>query len=105
MSNALQKVTRLIAIIFILTACTSHQPQWFVISGSKADGVVTLGYDYGLFKNPDPNLLEAGVPLARGYCQAWGFSSAAPFGGDFRRCDDEWDCFPGQVAAVYQCLE
>ncbi|MCE5233824.1 MAG: YecR-like lipofamily protein [Xanthomonadaceae bacterium] len=73
--------------------------------GSRADGVVELSFEYGMFEKPQVQWAQ-GAATARDRCRAWGYSSAEPFGGTVSTCqahDGYGGCVRTLVTAKYQC--
>jgi hypothetical protein len=95
-----------ICLLSILMGCATTktlQP----IGGSKADGTVTLAYEYNAFENPqiDWNLAKA---TAKSRCTAWGYGNAEAFGGQRSRdtlCSNSGACYGQQVYITYQCTK
>ena len=89
--------------IFTLTGCATTKTL-LPINGSKADGTVTLAYEYGAFEDPqvDWNLAKT---TARARCAAWGYKNAEAFGGAQNHCTaySEYGCVNTQVNVIYQC--
>jgi hypothetical protein len=56
------------------------------------------------WKSPVLNLAQ-GSAAARERCAAWGYSDAAPFGGETRQCQapSEYGCMRWFVSLTYQC--
>ena len=98
-------------LFFVLLALTSCSTQTFVnlepVGGSKADGTITLAYEYGLFQQPVADWDVANSKAAKA-CKAWGYSSAQPFGEHTSKC--VWEnanggCWRTQVSVPYQCVQ
>ena len=88
----------------VLVACAT-QKTLEATGGSKADGVVELSYEYGMFEQPNVDL-QAGVETARARCAAWGYQNAEPFGGQKKSCnasDAYGSCIHWFVTVSYQC--
>ncbi|MDR3490967.1 MAG: YecR family lipoprotein [Gammaproteobacteria bacterium] len=88
-----------------LTGCATTktlQP----ISGSKADGTVTLAYEYGMFESPTVDWNRANI-TAKQRCAAWGFNNAQAFGNGQSQCTayNQYGCTRQQVNVVYQCTK
>lgn len=104
MKNLLSTI--FLSVILTLTGCTTTkilQP----IAGSKADGTVTLGYEYSIFESPviDWNLANA---VAKARCAAWGYGHAEAFGSQQSRCNlssADGTCYGEQVNITYQCTK
>ncbi len=74
------------------------------VGGSRADGTVTLAYEYGLFDVPEVNWEEMQKQaLAR--CTRWGYLNAERFGGELRDCIEQGSssCLRWRVSIEYQC--
>ena len=73
--------------------------------GSRADGTVTLSYEYGGNEKPIIDAAQ-GAAAARDRCKAWGYSDAQPFGGESRQCQapSQYGCMRWFVSVPYQCL-
>ena len=84
----------LVAVAF-LSACVSSPVDKLPVpvSGSRADGTVTLSYEYGLFEKPVVNWDEA-KKTSEKRCQAWDYKTAESFGGI------ESDCISSNGYAV-----
>ena len=73
---------KLIVTVFIaatLSGC-AVQAKYYGVSGSKADGTVSIGYDGSSYTITKQNLPEA-QQLAAAKCRIWGFTDAEAFGG------------------------
>ncbi len=89
--------------MFTLTGCATTktlQP----VNGSKADGTITLSYEYGMFEKPvvDWDLAKA---TAKTRCVAWGYKNAEAFSGKQEHCLEysSGSCMRMQVNIIYQC--
>lgn len=96
----------LFVFIFFLQGCAT--PKFLQpINGSKADGTVTMAYEYSAFESPQIDWNSANS-IAKSRCVAWGYSNAQAFGGQQSRCtlsNAYGDCFSMQVSVVYQCTK
>ncbi|NHC07011.1 YecR family lipoprotein [Azonexus fungiphilus] len=92
-----------IAIALLATGCAS-QKQLVPTSGSRADGIVKLSFDYGPFEKPQVNLAQ-GKAAAKQRCAAWGYTDAEAFGGGTKQCisPSSSGCKRMQVTYEYQC--
>jgi hypothetical protein len=73
--------------------------------GSKADGTVEMSYELGAFEQPVVNQAAA-QESAKARCQAWGYDTAEPFGGEVRKCQSSTSsgmCVQYFVTVTYQC--
>lgn len=84
-------------------ACATT-PTLQAFGGSRADGVVRLGFTYGAFENPRPDMVAA-QETARQRCAVWGYQNAEPFGGATQQClqTNQYGCVQTQVTVEYQC--
>lgn len=76
------------------------------IGGSKADGTIELGFQYGAFVKPEVDWNQAqNAAISR--CKAWGYGSAEPFGGIQTNCVS-WSgqlCATYRASITYQCTD
>ena len=96
-----------VMILVVIAGCTSSVPvAWVATGGSRADGTVVLAYEYGRNQVPEVDK-AAGATLAADRCGVWGYTGAAPFGGELRQCtmmDMFWGgCAIWRVTTEYQC--
>lgn len=97
----------LFALIFmssILNGC-SRDVTLQATGGSRADGVVELSYEYGMFDKPIVDW-DQGLVTAIERCRAWGYESAEFFGGTTSQCqayNGYGDCVSWRVLAKCQC--
>ncbi len=90
--------------ILLATACATTETL-VPVGGSRADGVVRLGYQYGMFQKPVVDYDEA-IHTATARCAAWGYSSAEAFGSSETNCvarNGYGDCVTWRVTVAYQC--
>jgi len=96
----------LLMSLFLISACaTNVTPQ--ATGGSKADGTVTVSYEYGMFEQPVVNWTVANS-TAKERCKAWHYENAEAFGGSQNRClavDGYGNCARTQVNITYQCTD
>jgi len=90
--------------ILLLSAC-SVQKTLTVYDGSKADGTLTLFYDYGAFERPTVNWEES-KKRAIERCKNWGYNGAEFFTGT-KRCikDGIGGCDEWRVTYKCQCTD
>ena len=102
------KVKPLLTLLLMLTTlagCT-RVITLQATGGSRADGVVELSYEYGIFDKPQVQW-EQGLVTATERCQAWGYQSAEAFGGATSHCqayDSYGSCLRWLVTVKYQCI-
>lgn len=102
----MKKYTLLLSLI-VLTGCTQTvQITPFPTGGSKADGTVTMTYNYGHLEIPEVDWEEADK-TATAKCKAWGYNKAESFGGKLTKCTayNGYGCVRTQVDVTYQCLD
>lgn len=87
----------------ILSACATPK-EWQAVSGSRADGMVRLAFDYGLFEKPVTKNGQ-GEQVAAQRCRAWGYQEATPFSGVSHRCiqSNQYGCIAWRVFVDFQC--
>jgi hypothetical protein len=104
----LKKFSRLaVAFAFLacLAACSTHK-DFYATSGSRADGVIDLAYDFNSLETPVVDQKQA-YTIARSKCSLWGYVDAEPFGGTSQECTARGgfgDCSAWRVSKKYQCL-
>lgn len=97
--------TSLVLNIIILQGC-AVQKELVPTGGSRADGIVKLSYEYGLFEAPQLNA-QQGVNAAKQRCSSWGYKNAEAFGGSTKSCimPTNNGCNRWLVSIEYQCTE
>ncbi len=95
-----------IAIVFaagLVVGCATTA-TYQAVGGSRADGVVRLAFEYGMFENPrvDEN---AALTTARERCRVWGYTDAEAFGAATTQCAayNGYGCARTMVTKEYQC--
>jgi hypothetical protein len=103
-SQMKKRLAFVIATTLSVAGCATTK-EWVATGGSRADGVVKLSYQYGLFERPQLSAQQA-LELAKSRCTAWGYSGAEPFGGIARACNNygSYGCISWLVTANFQCL-
>lgn len=98
----MKKIIVLIPIITITGCATNIRPS--ATGGSKADGTVTMSYQYGGFQKPVIDWNQAAIDAAN-RCASWGYTGAEPFGGSTSQCvfNNGYGCNRWQVNMQYQC--
>ena len=93
-----------VAMVLAVAACARNK-QLVPTGGSRADGTVTLSYEYGGFEKPQVDM-QQGIAAARARCQAWGYQDAEPFGGQTEKCQrmTEYGCVRALVNVNFQCV-
>jgi len=99
----LSMLTAMVLMLFLVGCATVEVPQ--ATGGSRADGVVRLSYQYGLFQKPRVQWGRAHA-TAKARCEAWGYSDAQRFGGEVKHCEARngyGNCTEVLVTVPYQC--
>jgi hypothetical protein len=93
----------LITVYLFLSGC-SVQKQLMPIGGSRADGTIKLGYEYGAFESPKLDSAQ-GDSAAKQKCVAWGYNDAEAFGSYTKTCSrpTRSGCMGWNVTVEYQC--
>lgn len=98
-----------LGLLLLASGCAQKvHKSWAATGGSRADATVDLSFDY-VYETEEPIIDEAaGLALAEKRCQAWGYSSAEPFGGAKVNRNLESGGFGTvtriHVTKTYQCL-
>jgi len=73
--------------------------------GSRADGTVTMAFQYGGFERPSWNLDQT-RQAAASKCAAWGYADAQVFGSQMQNCMawNAYGCIAWTVTIPYQCV-
>lgn len=109
------RFTILVFFTFLVSSCTTTESmKWLGVDGSKADGVVVLGFDVP----PKMWIRETEVQYdkeqanteADRRCRNWGYSGAELFHNDFPVlviCHPQGisPCWSKTYRITYQCLE
>lgn len=77
------------------------------IGGSKADGTVTLAFQYGMYERPVIDWNQADQAALK-RCEAWKYKNAERFGGKSDTClvhSIYGNCVRMQTNITYQCLD
>ena len=94
-----------LALVALVTAgCeTVKVPTSF--GGSRADGTVVMGYEYGAFEIPKVDH-DATYSEALRICRNWDYQRAESFGGAMRECVSysQYGCNRWTVTFQYQCI-
>jgi len=109
---------RPLILALALGGCSTVVVEPRPLDGSKADGVVELGYELGglVLREGD---WAAGERRAAQVCRDWGYTDAKPFGEPFSRCSQfgegaydetteryqESSCLRRQRVARFQCID
>ena len=93
-------------LLITLLGCTTVK-YLQCTNGSRADGLVQMSYEAGMFEKPQVQWGQA-QDTASGRCQAWGYSAAQAFDTGTQRClnvDGYGNCNRWRVDYLYQCVE
>jgi len=94
-----------IIVFVLLFAASAVQKDLQISDGSKADGTLTLVYEYGAFEKPEVNW-ESAKLRAIEKCRSWGYSNAEFFDVGTRTClsyDMYGSCNTWRVTYKCQC--
>lgn len=95
----------LLPMLATLTGCTSVKTLQ-ATGGSRADGVVELSYEVGMWEKPEVQWAQGQV-TATERCKAWDYQSAEAFGGTTSACQ-AYNLYGRCVRAIftvkYQCI-
>lgn len=103
-NKIIMKTVKLGVLLVLLSSCAT-QKMWVATGGSRADGVVSVSYDYGAFEVPEVSEAQ-GQAEAAGRCAVWGYGGAEAFGGSIATCvltDGFGGCNRWRVTKDYQC--
>ena len=90
-------------ILFAAGCATVSQMQ--ATGGSRADGIVKLSFEYGMFDKVQLDEASA-LQTARQRCSVWGYTDAESFGGVTRQCQQysmSLGCTHWFATREYQC--
>lgn len=93
-----------VALVTLLSACAVNITP-VATGGSKADGIVELGFEHSHMQKPVIDE-EAALKTAQARCAAWGYQKADKFGGHKRQClagSGLGGCSQFMVTIQYQC--
>lgn len=108
----LLKAAGLVLGIAVLVGCAPRQSPVGVVSASRSDGTVTVGYRanniWGGLENKVPAFV-GGLGKAVSACQKWGYANAdelddGAFGYTCQQNDPIVGCMTAQYTKVYQCV-
>lgn len=94
-----------LAIISALGCSAKKVPtDWVAVDGSKSDGVVLMGYTWGILERPVVNPEQA-TQIATEKCRSWGYEGAEPFGAMVKKCVswNQYGCYRWGNFTKYQC--
>ena len=98
---------KLILLVAALSACATQRVVPVATGGSKADALVEMGYNTGLFHPTEPDWPSANITATK-RCKAWGYSKAEGFDGVSTQCHQRngyGQCLDATVTRTYQCLD
>jgi hypothetical protein len=93
-----------LAALVVVAGCSTVS-QMTATGGSRADGIVRLSYELGMFQKA--NIDEAAsLQTAQARCRTWGYKDAEAFGGVTRQCQQSGSmgCQLWTVTKEYQCV-
>ena len=96
----------LIISTLILSSCAFKYPE--PLTGSKADGIIKVSFEYGLFNDPDDWTEEwdKAEREAQQRCIYWGYSNVYQFDLTYSECINRsiYGCVKWQYYVDYQCV-
>ena len=98
-------LTLLLTTATALFGCSVHK-DYYATGGSRADGVVDVGYEFESTEQPVADRRQA-YEIARTKCSLWGYADAEPFGPPIQTCEARsgfGKCAAYRVSIKYQCL-
>ncbi|MFT4325370.1 YecR family lipoprotein [Candidatus Liberibacter solanacearum] len=108
MSYSSRSILTIIVIICLLQGCF-YPPRIHSLGGSKADGIVTFGYQSDIFTAKlIPEQLEVTKQSAIKRCQLWGYKNAEPFTGLTSQCENrnqDGYCIESSTKINFQCYD
>jgi len=99
------KLSHTICFLPLLFAACASNVTPVATGGSKADGLVNMSYEYGMFSKPKVDLATT-QERAEQRCIAWGYKKAEPFDGVENVCQEHnayGMCTYTRVNIRYQC--
>lgn len=94
----------ILGAIAVLAGCSTVS-KMTATGGSRADGIVRLSYELGMFDKAKIDEADA-LRTAQARCRTWGYKDAEAFGGVTRQCQSfgGYGCTRWLVTKEYQCL-
>ena len=92
-------------LLLLFFGCVVHEPVAY--TGSKADGIVTVSYQYPSGMKPTPQDWMDADREAIQRCNNWGYSTAQKFRRSTRKCIlyNYFGCIRYEEYLNYQCVE
>ena len=102
----LYKIFLIISTLLLSSCVVNQNPK--LITGSKADGIITVSFEYGLGIDPD-NWTEEWAKAdkeAQQRCIYWGYSNVYKFDLTYRECiaSNLYGCTRWREFVDYQCV-
>lgn len=93
-----------IIVTALVAGCAATRVSLQPLSGSKADGTVVLGLEYGGFQRVEWQW-DQGQQVAQQRCSAWGYSGAQRFNDGMQTCIqwNSYGCLRYRLTVEYQC--
>lgn len=108
MSYSSRSILTIIFIIYLLQGCF-YSPKIHSLGGSKADGIVTFGYQSNIFTSElIPEQVESTKQSAIERCQLWGYKNAKSFTGLTSQCEHRNEygyCIESSKKINFQCYD
>ena len=102
----LYKIFLIISTLLLSSCAVIQYPE--PLTGSKADGIITIAFEYPDVINPD-NWTEEWAKAngkAQERCRSWGYSNAVKFDLTYRECvaKNLYGCTRWREFVDYQCV-
>ena len=99
----MKKIALLAGVVTVVAGCATVS-NMEATSGSRADGIVKMSFEYGMFDRVEINQAEA-LEKATKRCNIWGYTGAEAFGGITRQCQGygSLGCRRWFVTQEFQC--
>ena len=102
---------RYLVLVLLFAGCTSVPPAPVLMGGSRADAVVEIGYDFGVFASPNKEAQKAAeeslTEIALQACTGWEYQTAVQMGPPRRACAYELQegakCYKYTQLYKFQC--
>ena len=103
----LYKIFLIISTLLLSSCAVIQYPE--PLTGSKADGIITVGYEYPAAYNPNnwQEEWEKADESANLRCKDWGYHRAVKFDLTYRKCIERnlYGCVRWREFIDYQCIE
>ena len=102
-----KKIILTLSTLFLFSCAVIQYPE--ALTGSKADGIITVAYEYPELTDPNSWQEEwaEADESANQRCNAWGYSKAVRFDLTYRECIQRnlYGCVRWREFIDYQCIQ